>query len=475
MRASRSSFFLFLVFWLFCFRLSAQQKNSAPPNIAEQPTKPVSDPLSDFLQEGGIRYSFGEEGKSFIKFGIGSQFWARKIWNNPGSVNVQGDTVGQTFDVALRRMRFSVTGHFARYFTLYTQFGVNNQSFTSGGAYSPTGPDNKKPGMFIHDFWVKFHLLPNKLNVGIGLNAYNGVSRLTNVSYKYNFMLDNPTFNFPNIEHTDQIGRQMGFFANGSIARLNYRIAYAKPFVYADTQRDNPPVGRAVEAENDNMAVKGYAYWQFGDTESGLTPFMRMTYLGSRRIFNIGAGFDYHPGSTISINATGEEQRHNRLALGADMFMELPTENAGAFNMYLVGYHYDYGPNFLRSSGSMNISRGGLLNGEPLLQGGGHRQFILGTGNIVYASFGYLLRQKFFSKRGRLQPFYAYTYKDFEGMGTTTMQHDFGLNYLLHGQNIKFSLQYSSRPIYQGSIGANAQGRVVDTKGLIIFQTQIVL
>lgn len=475
MHAIRSITYIFLAFLLLSPPLLAQQKKTEPPGLDEQQGEQASDPLTDFLSAGGIRYSFGEENKSFIKFGVGAQFWARQIWNNPGSVGVEGDTIGQTFDVALRRMRFSVTGHFNRYFTLYTQLGITNQSFVSGGTYSPGGPNNKKPPIFFHDFWAKFHVLPGQLNVGMGLNYYNGVSRLTNVSYKSNFMLDNPTFNFPNIGHTDQVGRQLGFFAEGTIARLNYRLAYTKPFVYADPQRDNPPVGRAFEAENDNMSVKGYAFWQFWDTESALTPFMPMTYLGSKQIFNIGAGFDYHPGSTISMNAAGEEQRHNRLSLGADIFMELPTENAGAFNMYVVGYHYDYGPNFLRSSASLNITGGGFLNGEPLPQGGGHQQFILGTGNLVYASFGYLLRQKFFSSRGRLQPFYAYTYKDFEGMGTSTMQHDFGLNYLLHGQNIKFSLQYSSRPIYQGSVGSDARGEVVDTRGLVIFQTQILL
>ena len=468
-----SSFMLIMAFLFLAHHTTAQQQRMG--DASEERVKDETDPVEAFFREGGLRYTFGEDKSSYVKFGVGSQFWVRHIWNNPGSINVQGDTVNQTFDVAMRRMRFSLTGHFAGRFTLYTQFGVNNQTFTSGGAYSPTGPNNKKPGMFIHDFWVKFPLLSEKLNIGIGLNAFNGVSRLTNVSYMFNFMLDNPTFNFPNIEHTDQIGRQLGFFVHGSLARLNYRFAYAKPFVYADRQRDNPPVGRAVEVENGRMAAKGYAYWQFWDTEASLLPFTRMTYLGKKRILNIGAGFDYHPASTISLDARGNDRYHDRLAVGADIFLELPTERGNAFNMYLVGYHYDYGPNFLRTSGSMNISGGGFLEGEPLPQGGGNQQFILGTGNIVYASFGYLLRRSLLEYRGRLQPFYAYTYKIFAGLGTPTMQHDVGLNYLLYGQQVKFSLQYSSRPIYQGSVGPNAQGDVVDNRAMLIFQTQITL
>jgi hypothetical protein len=455
---------------MLCSLLSAQQYQEQ--GVLSEESK---DPLSGFFSQGGLRHDIDEDGRSYVRFGVASQFWVRHIWNNPGSLNVQGDTVDQTFDIALRRMRFSFTAHFEDRLTLYTQFGVNNQTFVSGGAYAPAGPDNKKPGMFIHDFWVKFQLLPRLMEIGIGLNAYNGVSRLTNVSYKYNFMLDNPTFNFPNIEHTDQIGRQLGLFVNGRLSRLNYRLAYAKPFVYTDQQRNDPPAGRAVEVENDRMALKGYAYWQFFDTEEDLLPFTRMTYLGKKRMMNIGAGFDYHPRSTLSIDAGGREQMHNRLALGADMFMELPIEDAGVYNLYVVGYHYDYGPNFLRASGSMNISQGGFLNGEPLLQGGGNQQFILGTGNIVYASFAYLLRQQFFSRQGRLQPFYAYTYKNFEGMGASSMQHDFGLNYLMYGHQVKFSVQYSSRPIYVGSVGLNAQGEIADHKGMLVFQTQIVL
>lgn len=106
---------------------------------------------------------------------------------------------------------------------------------------------------------------------------------------------------------------------------------------------------------------------------------------------------------------------------------------------------------------------------------GKNQQFIPGSGNIVYASFGYLLRNALLLTWGRLQSFYAYTYKNFEGLGTPTMQHDLGLNYLLYSQHVKFSLQYSSCPIYRGTTAADAQGEVTDMRGMLIFQTQITL
>jgi len=219
---------LLMLFTLYWLPMAAQQ------NFAEQKRLSASNPLTGYLRKGSLRDTFREAGRSYAKFGIGTRLWATGIRNNSDSVDAAGDTVEQTYDVALRHTGFSLTGHLSRFFTIYTQFDVDNQTFSDRWVYRLIGPDNKKSGVFVYDFWVKFPLLSERLSPGVGLNAFKGYSHLTNVSNTHNFMLDKPTFSFPNIEDIDQIGRQLDFFVHGSLSRLNYRFAYTKPFVYVE-------------------------------------------------------------------------------------------------------------------------------------------------------------------------------------------------------------------------------------------------
>jgi hypothetical protein len=49
---------------------------------------------------------------------------------------------------------------------ILTHFGINNQTFTNGGAgTSGTGGygAGKKPGLFFHDAWNEYVVLPEKI------------------------------------------------------------------------------------------------------------------------------------------------------------------------------------------------------------------------------------------------------------------------------------------------------------------------
>ena len=409
-------------------------------------------------------------GDSYVKFGVGSQIWVRYINNNPGTVNAAGEVADQSFDIALRRMRLSVLASLDKYM-LYTQFGVNNQTYVNGGIVTPLS-ENKKPGLFFHDFWLKRTIVSEKLYLGIGLNAWNGISRLSNVGYGKNFTLDNPTFNFPNIERSDQIGRKIGLFVHGNIKRVNYRFSVSKPFAFDRPASSLPYV--ATEISSEKLESKGYLFYQFFDQESFKTPFTTMSYLGAKKLFNVGFGFDYLPASTMSTDSRGSTVIHNKLQLGFDFLLELPYSRGSVFSLYGVGYFYDFGPNYLRSVGVMNIGNGGSFKGNPLVQGGGNASFGIGTGNIYCISSAYIL-PSYNSWLGRLQPFAAVNVRNFEALDEPAFCQNIGLNYLIKGNQIKYSFEYSTRPIYSGIPGTEDRNVIVDRKGLFIFQVQLVL
>jgi hypothetical protein len=49
---------------------------------------------------------------------------------------------------------------------ILTHFGINNQTFTNGGAVGTSGTDTvlEKPGLFFHDAWNEYAVvLPEKI------------------------------------------------------------------------------------------------------------------------------------------------------------------------------------------------------------------------------------------------------------------------------------------------------------------------
>jgi hypothetical protein len=103
-----------------------------------------------------------------------------------------------------------------------------------------------------------------------------------------------------------------------------------------------------------------------------------------------------------------------------------------------------------------------------LPQGSGNSEWVVGTGHAVRGEFGYLLPGH--GLKNRFQPYGAFSFKDFEGLGEASVQFDAGINWLMYGHNLKWTLQYSSRPIY--TIENNEQ-MWTSSKGQVILQTQI--
>jgi hypothetical protein len=188
-------------------------------------------------------------------------------------------------------------------------------------------------------------------------------------------------------------------------------------------------------------------------------PFTAATYLGAKKIFNIGAGFSYHPKSTGSLTDLGDTAIHDKLHLAADVFLDMPFNNGGALTLYGAFFKFNYGPNYAFSGGIANVYKGtspaGAGNSEPGF----------GTGNAISSQLAWLFPKKF-GNSGRLQVYYEGDYRFYEALEDPALHHNMGLNYYIFDHNLKLTLQHELRPYFEGT-------KQVSYKGLSIFRIQL--
>ncbi len=431
----------------------AQATTTAP--AATQPEPPKVD-----HSYKPLKLKLNDDGSKFVRFIVWNQIWAKYTQTNPGTY-ANGKEVNNTADIGARRLRFLIQAQVSPRYMIVAHWGINNQS--SADITNPANP--KKPGLFLHDAWNEFAVIPKKLHIGAGLHYWNGISRMASAS-TLNFMtLDAPIFNWPTIDADDQFARQYGVYAKGQFGGgFDYRIAVNKPFQAGSlaTAANLPsPIeaGRpkAVLAMSNDFSSQGYVDYQFFDKEDNTLPFFVGSYLGSKRILNVGAGWYHQPKASASkptATATDAEvNMHDHLFLGADVFYEQPIdkEKNTAVSFYAAYYSYNFGPNYVRNIGIMNYfdaTNPTYLNpdiSQRTYAGAGNAQPTVGTGSIFYAQAGFLLPKM--GDHGQFMPYASYSLKNFEGLNGTTNNFDFGLNYFMSGHNAKFTLQYTLRPI----------------------------
>lgn len=433
---------------------------------------------------GGMKFNLNPEGTKYMRFITWNQVWLRSTELNPGTV-IGEESLSRFEDAGLRRLRVLAYAQITPRYMIVTHIGINNQTFINGGASGAAGTGGygagKKPGLFFHDAWNEYALVLPKdsksfsLSVGGGLHYYMGLSRMT-MSSTLNYMtVDAPIFNWPLIENSDQFARQIGIFAKGKYDKIEYRFSLNKPFSTNQVPVDvtNPDLARAVDNNNVSQWSKaGYVEYQFLDKESNFLPYKVGSYLGTKKMFNLGAGFYNAPKSTLtSVNGAKEEHGINLFA--ADAFLDMPIgakEKKMAVTAYSVYYNYDFGPNYLRNLGIMNEGiPDPTFTGTTALAGAGNLQPMIGTGSIWYTQAGVLLPNKNEKPKVRIQPFTAYTYKNFEALKKASNQFDIGANFFLDGHHAKITTQYSTRPNY------SAVDRIENSKGEFILQLQIYL
>jgi len=405
------------------------------------------------LKQQNLRLYLSEDESSFAGLLMVNQIWTKFSWNNPGTLDLSGDALDRNFDIGLRRSRLVLyTQLFNRVF-MYTQLAYDGMTYGS----------SRPPALSIINAVTEYYLVKDKLEVGVGLHTWNGVSRYSNSKLLEFLVIDNPAFVYPTLNTFDLAGRQLGIYAKGHLDRLHYRLSVNKPFICDESDLLEP--GRTVAANSESLALKGYVDWQFMDKESLMLPYLSMNNLGSLRIFNVGFGFYFQPGATQSISMDdGSLLKNDIILFGADLFIDLPLRNKGIITSYLGLYSYDFGPGYIRSIGKMSTGTGGSL-----LQGPGVNEWETGTGFIARLEAGYLFPHP--ESSSGYQPFIGLSYKNLEALQEPSLQYDLGANMILFKNNIKLTMQYSARPLYEGSI-ASDDLMAVGLKGLLIFQTQ---
>ncbi len=302
-----------------------------------------------------------------------------------------------------------------------------------------------------------------------------GLSRSTMTSTLNFLLLDAPVFNWPLLENSDQFARQLGFFAKGKYGKFEYRLSANKPFATNVTPIDVNNSSAAVAVDNNgnpNLSTAGYFEYQFLDQESNLLPYKVGTYLGTKKVFNVGAGW-YHNADATRTSVNGNIEKHDISLFSVDAFADIPVgeaKNKMAITAYGVYYNYNFGPNYLRNIGIMNIgSNDPDFTGTRALAGPGNAQPTIGTGSIFHLQTGVLLPNQAEKPKLRIQPFVGYTYKNFEALDKPSNQLDIGANWFIDGHHAKISTQYSTRPTYESATASPK------SKGEFIMQFQIYL
>jgi hypothetical protein len=197
---------------------------------------------------------------------------------------------------------------------------------------------------------------------------------------------------------------------------------------------------------------------------------MTGTYLGKKKVFNIGAGFVYQPKAMWTLGANKiDTVETNMVQLALDAYYDAPVGADGqAISAYASIGHFDFGKNYLRNLAVMNpaneSTKGNVMNGS----GNGFPAY--GTGNVLYAQVGYKFKDNLIGKT-TLMPYASLQHANYERLNQGMNFWDLGLVWLLNGHNSKLTLAYQDRPIFLTD--ANGKGEFNNRKGSAIIQYQV--
>lgn len=349
-----------------------------------------------------LKLNLNDDGSKYVRFIMWHQIWAET--NNLSD--------GSDFSVtpSIRRSRFLAFAQISPRFLILTHWGLNGLNSNS---MTSLGNNGDGPQLFLHDAWGEFKVA-DELYIGGGLHYWKGMTRLSNQS-TLNFMTmdqSRPFAHWHSLGNTDQFARHIGFYAKGTIGdKFQYRLAANKRMNPANALRGatsyNGDTTISINGTGEGV-VEGYLEYQFWDKESNKLPYKVGTYMGKKKVFNIGAGFFAQPNGAKN-NVTGADE--NVMHFAGDVFLELPTES-GALNFYTSFMRFNYGPDF--------VARWA------------------GTGNNIYAQAGYYV------KSAKIMPYFAFQQGNYEGYPDPVTAINAGVNYYLNGHHAKFTLEYHS-------------------------------
>ncbi|GHN01399.1 hypothetical protein WSM22_28880 [Cytophagales bacterium WSM2-2] len=410
-----------------------------------------------------LRLKLNEDGSHYIKATFLNQTWFRYAEYNPGTTVLSTPT-SEGFDIGLRRTRFQLYGQLTDHVTFYFQLGQNNFNFLSGNGGVPDNNSanvNRKTQFFIHDAMADYRIKKGSdvLYLGGGLTIANGLSRFSQPSIGSIMSMDVPVFAQATVDQTDEFSRKLSLFARGQIGKLDYRVVLSDPFplntngsvtVIAPPNSSNA----AFALDNHHKQYQGFFIWNFFEKESHVTPYMTGTYLGKKKVLNLEAGFITHKSATWTGDGTvAGTQYHDMNLWSVAMYYDAPgdVEKGTAWSAYFGYFSTDYGPGYLRYNASMNPANGitSPVTGPSPANSQGTAFPMFGTGNVIYAQVGYLMKKDLLGEgNGTLMPYATFQSAKYGRLDNQMNVYNIGVNWLIKGHTSKITLDYQIRPTY---------------------------
>ncbi len=447
----------------------AQAQEVIAPAVTSAPS--TIDKLKQRFAKDGLKLYLSDDSTHWLKATCVLQAQLRNDWNNPGST-VYGYAQSQTVDAGLRRLRFQLLGQLTDHFFVYVQFGMNNFNYLSP----------RKQGAFFHDAVAEYKVWKKKkyLSIGAGLTSLGGPLRYSAPAVGSILMADAPVYQQTTTDQSDQFGRKLGVYIKGQIHKFDYRIGVGKPFPVQTIVAPNgaalvPTTGIAFDTAYATTAkfspalaalqYQAYLKWHFFDVEANDVSYNPGTYLGKKRMLTLGAGIQYQKNAmrywdstalpisaaVITKELSTKLINHDLLIVGADLFYDsyINKEKGNAISAYGAWSYADYGNNYLRYNGAMNMTNGSNGNQGVNNKAYGNAFPMMGTGNTEFVQVAYKFKNDLLKKRGTLQPYIGVQVSQYQALQYTNMTVvDAGVNWLISGYH-KISLNYQSRPVYE--------------------------
>ncbi|MFL1896678.1 hypothetical protein ACJRPK_13305 [Aquimarina sp. 2-A2] len=395
-------------------------------------------PLQNFSQgsadyTGGLKVKLNEEGTKYFRILSWAQFWAQYNEDVPDDVS--------TTNFSIRRARVLMYSQISKDFLILTHFGLNSLNANN---QSPTGLGESSQ-LFFHDVYLQYSLGADHA-IGGGLHYWNGISRLNNQGTLNLLTLDNNRQSWATIGLSDQFARHIGIFFKGSFGKLQYRVSVNEAITNNLQDQAVPEAGetpiyagrRLLGSKDAGKNFAGYFEYQFLDQESNFLPYKVGSYLGTKKVFSLGAGFFYHPDGSVSAEADGSLTGENVAIFAVDAFYDAPLgDNGSALTAYATYQNNNYGDNYTLGQ-------------------------TYETGSMVYGHVGYVIPNT--DKKLKFQPYTSLSLRTIDRIDDNATTFGLGANMYMNGHNSKLTLEYKNTKYGDG-----------EAIGLITLQAMIYL
>lgn len=365
---------------------------------------------------GGLKVKLNDSGSKYFRLITWAQFWAQ--YDDSETTNALGNEESN-LNFSMRRSRVLIYAQLTDKFLILTHFGANSQNATNLDGVGK-GPSAQ---LFFHDMWGQWSLSKDHA-IGAGLHYWNGISRLNNQSTLNMMTLDNNRQSWATIGLSDQFARHIGIYAKGSFGKLQYRVSVNEALQNGLNANGVPTAtkatynGRAIlGGATASKVFAGYFDYNILDAESNFLPYKVGTYLGGKKVFNIGAGFNYHPNGSVISTGTNRFEGQDVSIFAIDAFYDSPIgENGAAITAYASYQSNSYGDNFTLGQ-------------------------TYETGSMFYAHLGYVIPSA--NKVVRVQPYVSATTRQIDAIDDSANRFGLGGNIYFNGHHSKLSVEYS--------------------------------